>query len=238
MSKIYEALERAGFEAKLTSTPSPVFPMKKRWPIAPRIEIEERMTGIAEALLPDNRMKIIQFLGSRSGEGTSTVVKQFAGISALKMHKSVLVLDADRINPVQHDLFGVDHEECLNEVTVDGGPIERAFCQVPYPGLSLCLVSGNSVSPSQVLNGHGIWEMLKVRFDLVLIDSPPLEVSSDGLALARNSDGVVLVIEAEKTRGPVVENLKHSVLEYGGNVLGVVLNKRRYYIPQWIYKWL
>ncbi|RJR35233.1 MAG: tyrosine-protein kinase family protein [Desulfobacteraceae bacterium] len=238
MSKIYEALERAGLEAKLPSMPHPVFPVKERRPPAPRIEIEDRMIGIAEALLPDNRVKIIQFLGSRSGEGTSTVVRQFAKISALKIHKTVLVLDADRIHPVQHDLFGVEHEECLNEVTRDGSPIDRAFCRVPYPGISLCLVSGNSVSPSQVLSGHGIWEILKVRFDLVLIDSPPLEVSSDGLALARNSDGVVLVVEAEKTRWPVVENLKNSVLRYGGNILGVVLNKRRYYIPQWIYQWL
>ncbi len=238
MSKIYEALERAQLEAKLPASPSPMFPVKKRWRIGPRLEAEDRMIGVAEALLPDGKMKVIQFLGSRRGEGTSSIVRQFAGISALKMRKSVLVLDADRINPVQHGLFGLHQEECLNEVAADGGPIERAFCQADCPGLSLCLVSGNSVSPFQVLSNWGIWKVLRARFDLVVIDSPPLEASSDGLALVRNVDGVVLVIEAEKTPVPVVENLRHSVLEYGGNILGVVLNKRRYYIPQWIYQWL
>lgn len=238
MSKIYEALERAQIEEGLRRDPAPMFPLRKPRRSGPRFEAEERMIGVAEALLPDNRMKIIQFLGSRSGEGTSTVVRQFATISAMKMHKTVLLVDADRIHPVQHALFGVNREECLNEVTADGGPIDRAFCRAALPGLSLCLVSGNSVSPSQVLNGEGIWEMLKARFDLVVIDSPPLEVSSDGLALVRNVDGVVLVLEAEKTRMPVVEHLKHAVVQSGGNILGVVLNKRRYYIPQWIYRWL
>jgi capsular exopolysaccharide synthesis family protein len=238
MSKIYEALERAHREVNLPATPSPMFTMNKRRPIPPRIQIEDRMAGVFEALLHNASMKIIQFVGSHSGEGTSTIVRQFAAVFAFKMHKSVLVLDADRINPVQHVFFDVNPGHCLNEATKDGGPIERAFCQVAYPRLSLCLVSRNSVSPAQVLNAGRLWEMLRIRFDLVVIDSPPLEVSSDALALARNADGVVLVLEAEKTRWPVVENLRNSIIEYGGNVLGIVLNKRRYYIPGWIYKWL
>jgi Mrp family chromosome partitioning ATPase len=78
--------------------------------------------------------------------------------------------------------------------------------------------------------------MFRTRFDLVLIDSPPLETSSDGLAMVRKADGVVLVIEAEKTRWPVVQNLRDSVIQHGGNILGVVFNKRRYYVPGWVYK--
>lgn len=238
MSKIFEALQRAQLEARLPRAPSPMFPMKKRSPVTAGIEGEDQMTGIAEALLPDTKRKIIQFLGSRCGEGTSTVVRQFSGVSASKMRKSVLVLDADRVNPVQHGLFGVDRESCLNQVTKEGWPIEKAFSPAGCPGLSLCLVSANSASPFQVLNARGVWELLRARFDLVVIDSPPLEVSSDGLALVRNADGVVLVVEAEKTRQPVVEHLRQSVLDHGGNILGVVLNKRRYYIPPWVYGWL
>ncbi len=239
MSKIYEALEKAHHEFTLRDTLVPRFPRQKRCSLAPRAEHEDRMIGVCqhvEALFPNASMKIIQFVGSHKGEGTSTVVNQFAVTSALKMKKSVLILDADRINPVQHGFFDVDPDHYLNEVTRDGGPIERAFSLRPYPGLSLCLVSGNSVSPAQVLNVNGLWEMLRMRFDLVVIDSPPLELSSDALGLVGKADGVVLVVEAEKTRWPIVQNLRDSIINHGGKILGVVFNKRRFYIPGWLYK--
>jgi len=242
MSKIYEALEEADqihHETKLPYALPPRFPWKRRLDIARRKEAEKKTVGFyqrVEALLPDVNKKVIQFVGSHRGEGTSTIVRQFAAISAIKMRKSVLVLDTDGINPTQHDLFNVHWEHSLDDVSTDGGPIEKAYCQVADPKLFVCLVSGNSIAPSQVLNGNGLWEMFRTRFDLVLIDSPPLETSSDGLAMVRKADGVVLVIEAEKTRWPVVQNLRDSVIQDGGNILGVVFNKRRYYVPGWIYK--
>lgn len=239
MSKIYAALENARLELKPTNVQPQKFQVEKRWDITSKKKTKERMIGLyqgMEALLPNIDKKVIQFLGSHRGEGTSTVVRQFAGISALKMQKSVLVLDADGICPVQHVLFDVHPKHSLHDVVTDGGLIERAYCQVADPELFLCLVSGNSVPPSQVLSGNRLWEMFRARFDLVLIDSPPLEESSDGLAMVRKADGVILVVEAEKTRWPVVQNLRDSIIQYGGNILGVVFNKRRYHVPGWIYK--
>jgi Mrp family chromosome partitioning ATPase len=242
MSKIYEALEMAEEvhpESKLPDKLSPGFPLKERFDIVLRKETEKRMIGLyecVETLLPNVNKKVIQFVGSHRGEGTSMVVRQFARISSFKLQKSVLVLDTNGNNPAQHDLFNVNCERSLNDVITDGDPVEKAYCQVAGTQLFVCLVSGNSLPSSQVLNGNGLWETFRTRFDLVLIDSPPLEESPDGLALVRKADGVVLVMEAEKTRWPVVQKLRDSIIQYGGKVLGVVLNKRRYYIPGWIYK--
>jgi Mrp family chromosome partitioning ATPase len=243
MSKIYEALENAEAEIKIIKKEKPSHqprlvqrPHICKSPVARGIEGIGDLCQRVESLLPSPGGKILQFIGSRKGEGTSTIVRQFAGISALKMGKSVLVLDTDGIDPVQHVLFDVRPKYCLNEVITDGGPIERAYCQVTDPQLSVCVVSGNSISPVQVLNGSGLWEKFRIHFDHVIIDSAPLEVSSDGLAMVRKADGVILVIEAEKTRWPVVQNLRDSVIEYGGNILGAVFNKRRYHVPGWIYK--
>lgn len=239
MSKIYEALENAGRELKPMNVPPPKFHVERRWSITPQKRIEERMIGLyqgIEALLPDIDKRVVQFLGSHRGEGTSTVVMQFAGISALKMGKSVLVLDTDQMYPVQQALFGIHPKYCLNDVIANGGPIERAYCRVSDPCLSVCVVSGNSFSPAHVLNSNGLWEKFRIHFDLVIIDSPPLEVSSDGLAIVQKVDGVILVIEAENTRWPVIQNLRDSVIQYGGNILGVIFNKRRYHVPAWIYE--
>jgi len=71
---------------------------------------------------------------------------------------------------------------------------------------------------------------------LILVDSPPATTSPEGFALMRKADGVVLVVEADKTRWPVVESVKERILQHGGNVLGLVLNKRRYHIPEFVYR--
>jgi Mrp family chromosome partitioning ATPase len=80
------------------------------------------------------------------------------------------------------------------------------------------------------------WKKLRQRFDLILIDSPPATTSPDGLALSSKVDGIVLVVEAEKTRWPVAESTKNRILSSGGKILGIVLNKRRYHIPDFVYK--
>jgi protein-tyrosine kinase len=46
---------------------------------------------------------------------------------------------------------------------------------------------------------------------------------------------VVLVVEAEKTKWPVIQDVKEKLISHGGNILGIVFNKRRYYIPRWLY---
>ncbi|MDH3602649.1 MAG: cobalamin biosynthesis protein CobQ, partial [Candidatus Tectomicrobia bacterium] len=65
--------------------------------------------------------------------------------------------------------------------------------------------------------------------------SPPVTVSADGLAIVRKVDGVVLVVEAENTRWPVVQSVKDRIIKARGNLLGIVFNKRQYHIPPFLY---
>jgi len=75
---------------------------------------------------------------------------------------------------------------------------------------------------------------LRERFELVVIDLPQA-VFSNGPSIASLVDGVVIVVEAEKTRWQVALSMKETIIKSGGTVLGVVFNKRRLYIPQFIY---
>ena len=79
---------------------------------------------------------------------------------------------------------------------------------------------------------HELLQYPRHHYDFVIIDAA---ASSDGFALARHVDGVILVVEAEYTRWPVVQNFKDRLVSSGANILGVVLNKRRYYIPSFLY---
>ena len=77
---------------------------------------------------------------------------------------------------------------------------------------------------------------MKLEFDLILIDSPSGDVSTDAFSISPKVDGVILIVEAKNTRWQIAYDVKERIIKHGGNVLGVILNKRKYYIPEFIYK--
>ena len=68
-------------------------------------------------------------------------------------------------------------------------------------------------------------------FDTIVIDAPALQTSFDGVVLASRSDATVLVVEAEAIPQAVVLNLRETLEASGARLAGVVMNRRRYYIP-------
>jgi hypothetical protein len=79
-------------------------------------------------------------------------------------------------------------------------------------------------------------DALRVSFDNILIDCGPLHESADAAVLASNVDGVVIVVEAGRSRRDQIVNAQRTIEQAGGKFLGFVLNKRRYPVPQWLYK--
>lgn len=76
------------------------------------------------------------------------------------------------------------------------------------------------------------------RYDMVLVDAPPLSRSWLGLFAAPSVEATLLVIGAEDTRAPVARNTIARLAGVGGAVVGAILNKRRFYIPRTLYNWL
>jgi protein-tyrosine kinase len=204
MNKIYEAREHARREKKGLEHPSK----------NSKLRMEEEMIGLYQtinSLLSHFPKKVIQFIGSREGEGTSTIIHEFARVLA-KFNKLVLIVDADGRKLNQHLFPGIKSKY-------------RPAC---------LLVSNKQISDTQKF--ATIWEKLKQQFDFILVDSPPATSTHDGLSISPKVDGIVLVLEADKTRWPVAESVKVKIEQNGGRILGIVFNKRRYYIPEFIYK--
>jgi hypothetical protein len=78
-------------------------------------------------------------------------------------------------------------------------------------------------------------EQLRERFAYVLIDCPSLKESTEVLGLAPLVDGVLLVVEANRTQKSQVAYLERSIERSGGKVLGHLLNKRTYPVPSWVF---
>jgi len=241
MSKLYEALELAR-RKKLIPEKPPETPLPKTYrEPASDLEVEEEMLTLYQnvvSALPDKPRPIIMLIGSQSNEGTSTIARMLARTASLRLSKSVLLIDIDRSRPDFQVFVDVKPERDLEDVIKSDVPVDKAFCQVEDSSLYVMpLFQQSSLSPRTLdsANSDSFWGNLRERFDLVIIDAPPATKFSDGLSLVRQADGVFLVFEAERTRWPVALRVKEKIIKQGGNILGVVFNKRRYYIPDWLY---
>jgi len=242
MGKIFEALERAQQELKgLDKTPVAVVSEESTTTVVPKLEMEREMIGLyrtIESLLPDSKKKVIQFIGTRNGEGTSTLVREFARTTVVKLDISTLLLDAG--SPTgQSSFFGIKPESGWEDAILENKPYKDVIYQIGDTCLFISHVSVKEDAITSVIESPKIVEFfkqLKKEFDLILIDSPSTSVSTNGLAMSGKVDGTVLVVEAETTRWQVVNAMKEDIVKRGGKVLGVVLNKRKFYIPKFIYK--
>ncbi len=79
-------------------------------------------------------------------------------------------------------------------------------------------------------------DALRVSFDNILIDCRALGTSAEVAVLASNVDGIVIVVEAGQSRRDEILNAQRIIENAGGNFLGFVLNKRRYPVPEWLYR--
>lgn len=191
--------------------------------------IEELVTSI-DAQLSGPGGRVIGFVASGSGEGTTTLAKGYAGAVLSRLQRRVLILGVDKVGSTLPGVLP----------TLDKGlPLEESLQAFSGGGFSGSLGGGSpDEAVWELLVRTDLWVELRSRFDSIVLDLPATSVSRIGLVCAAQCDGVVVVLEADKTRAPVVENLIASLQAARANVLGTVLNRRRYYLPQRIYRWL
>ncbi len=179
------------------------------------------------------------FAGAVRAEGASTVVRNVCRALVQSAHDTALLIDGNLRSPSQHEAFGVERSPGLTEVVEDGLPIAAAVRPVGDTGLSL-LTAGRPVdNPSQVVARAMLARIvmaLEGHVDWLMIDSPAYTVYPDGALLAGITGGAVLVLEAESTRSEVADEAKRLVEATGARMVGAVLNRRRYHIPEFLYR--
>jgi len=245
VSKIYEVLRQHRQEdpRKQLSTLEADMPRASQ-PVGDLLTANRDMQSLyrsIEALVPGMQGgAMIMFSSAHRGEGTTTVCGSFAATLAQHFGKSVLIVDGDR-NHALSQRFGSqgDRRDALLRKSPEG--VLQGATRVGARG-SVATVPVISLDGSADDDGpeleiiSNIKDKLATAFDCILIDSPSLEDASWSASVGPMTDGVILVIEAERTRWPVALNAKRGFETSGAKVLGVFLNKRRFYIPPRIYR--
>lgn len=242
MTKIYDALiqaEKDHLQLSQVDRSEDLSPPKTSSNLTS--PIREQLYGVYQAISAKKTEggTVLTFVSARAGEGVSTLVREFAKLASTEMGDRVLLLDANHGNGRHAESLGVGLSEDCEAVVAGQKELSDALVAVMEDRLMLGAVTLNGTFTAGIAASHRFGEMLeeiRQRFDLVLFDAPPVNMSSEALAFARVSDGVVLVVEAESTRWQVVKRAKSGIERAGGRVIGVILSKTRHHIPEFIYR--
>lgn len=182
--------------------------------------------------------RIALFSGLERERGCAVICARTGEILASQAEGTVCLVDADFRAPSLHEYFGVPNEKGLAEATFESGPIQQFAQQLSAANLWL-IPSGYGASQLNVAKAA---DRLRVRMEeigrayrYVIVHSEPLELNASAITFSKWSDGVVLILEANRTRRDTARRIRESLAAANAKVLGVVLNNRSYPIPESIY---
>jgi len=178
-------------------------------------------------------LKIINVTSTLPSEGKTEVISNLAVAFAL-LGKKVLIIDCDLRKPKIHRKFGLPRKEGISNILLSKGEVKLedavTHFMVDDKGTSVDVLGpGAKVSnPSELINSKGFAELIEStrdKYDLVLIDCPPISMMADGIIVSRITDGTVYVIESDRTDYRVVSSCVEQLEANKAFMLGAVLNK-------------
>ena len=190
------------------------------------------LSGIQSPSKNPGKCTVVAFTSSLPQEGVSYVTQSFAVELARRTKRRTVIVDAGILQQVDIYHYSQAGELCLKT------DVPNLYVLQPEEGNS----DENSQSLQPVIGdnefdrGLSNLQTLRYSFDFILLDCHSLKDSGDAALFAPVVDGVVVVVEAERTRKEQVHTTLNTIEMAQGNLLGCVLNKRQYPIPEWLYQ--
>jgi len=178
--------------------------------------------------------KTILITSAIPSEGKSLLAANLAYSCANHGRKTILI-DFDLRRPGLHKFCGVNNDRGLltliNETVANPNPKydfwDSGTLVEIYPNLLILPSGGKTRAATEMLEKPEFDKMLfslRQNAEIIIVDSPPIGLFPDSLAMARKVDEVIFVTRYGKVARKVAKNLIQSLEETGANILGVVLN--------------
>lgn len=176
--------------------------------------------------LSAKKTKVIVVSSAGPSEGKSTTCANLA-ITLSQTSSKILLIDADMRKPTQHKIFRLNNTAGLSTVIcgfVSGNEVVKKDVR---PNLDVLTAGPNPPNPAELLGSENMQvflETMKHEYDLIIIDTPPINVVSDALTLLNDSSGVVIVCKQKQTTYDEIQKVIDNVRITGVNILGVIVN--------------
>lgn len=176
----------------------------------------------------EKEIKSIVVTSACPNEGKSTVLGNLA-LAFAQNGKKVLIIDCDLRQPSIHRKFNVSNLCGISQVLIEEETLDTA---IQHYKDNLDILTSGSIppNPSEIINSitmNDLLEELKNKYDILMLDSPPLEVVTDGQILSTKVDGTLLVLKAGKSKIESVKEAKNLLNKVGANIIGLVINEAR-----------
>jgi capsular exopolysaccharide synthesis family protein len=204
---------------------------------------EERMKLVQRLfIMPgSDAPRMVVFCGVETGDGSSWVCAHVSETLASQVKGSVCVVDANLRTPFLHEYFRKDNLCGLADAILGARPVRDYAQQFRGSNLWLMTCGSRTVDPHTLLTSERLYSRLtelRAGFDYVLLDGPPVNLYADATVLGKLTEGVVLVLQANSTRREAARKAKESLGAAKVRLLGAVLNKRTFPIPDALYRWM
>jgi len=227
--------------APMTPATAPVMPTPDGEEAFPREMLRELgiLRNSIEAKLDKKTGRVLMFTSAMHGEGVTTLALGYARLLAMHNEHRVLLVELNARTPSLAARLGLHNPE---GVTHYFGMRRALSALTSRPaGESFDVIHVGAADATQIQINlerafpHLIEEALRT-YDTVIVDAPPVVVCPETPPLSPFVDGSVLVVHSGRTKRETVERSVKQIQQFQGRVLGVVLNRKRYYIPYFIYK--
>lgn len=179
---------------------------------------------------------VVHFACAYEDEGAETIAFQVAAASAFS-GKRVLLIDASAgQRSLREQIPGKPVPSLtrfLNHMEVESPFLMGQGTSLYFAGLGEA--SGDELLLPDEIAIRSLMDQLRMNFDLIVIESEGALKQAGASLLSAAADATVLVIQAERTRMPVIRELQRMLEAHGGKIVGTVLNKRKFYIPRFLY---
>jgi len=177
--------------------------------------------------MEEKKNRIVIFTSTIPKEGKSTVSANYAMSVAMSGEK-VLIVDCDIRRPRAHSSFGIEINKGLGEVLLEKENLEDVILKDIEPNLDILPSTHLNHNVTELFLGNRMKNLLlelRKRYDLIVLDTPPLVISTDSVILSEYSDGVVYVCGYDMVSKKQLIQSRKILDRAGANIYGVVVNK-------------
>ncbi|MEB2297650.1 MAG: polysaccharide biosynthesis tyrosine autokinase [Ignavibacteria bacterium] len=187
-------------------------------------------TRIQFSRINTESLKTILITSSAPQEGKTTIAVNLAG-SFAHSKKKVLLIDCDLRKPSVHKLFEKEKVPGLIDYLVGSVKLEEVLMKSKIQNLSFISSGTIPPNPAEMLDSQEMRNFLKQlreKFDLIILDSPPIIAVTDSEILTSMVDGTLLVVSSENTEIDMMERSVELIRRENTQFLGTVLNNFSY----------
>jgi capsular exopolysaccharide synthesis family protein len=194
-----------------------------------------------ESEMREKGSRVVMITSAVRGEGKTTIAGFLARVIAANEMETVLLVDCAVKNPRLAELFGVENDKGITDYLLGEAEIEDVIKTADRGVLDV--VSTGAVTDESIVqplfNSDRMEYFIRdvaEKYDYVIFDTSSVLDAPETSILSPRMDGVVMVVRSGQTKREVIKRAMLAINKQGGNLIGSVLNRKKYYIPEFIYK--